>query len=87
MFGLSPEVMLYLANNYEMGILISSAVVVFVYLIFSFICLFRCRHVDMHVWVLTFFPVINIVLLFISFGIRRWRKNKKKKEVYKEFHF
>ena len=79
MLGLSREVMFYLQINWEMGILISSAALVVLYLIMSFICLFRCRHVDMHVWVLTFFPVVNIVLLFMSFGVRAWRRHKKKR--------
>ena len=84
MFGLSSEVMLYLADNYEMGILLSASALIVVYLIFSFICLFRCRHVDMHVWVLTFFPVVNIILLFMSFGVRAWRRHKKRREEQKE---
>lgn len=84
MFGLSAETMQYLADNYENGILISSIIVVLVYLMFSIICLYNCRKVGMKIWVLTFFPVLNIILIPVSMVFGRRRKIAERRRLENE---
>lgn len=84
MFGLSSETMQYLADNYENGILVSSIIVVLVYLMFSIICLYNCRKVGMKIWVLTFFPVLNIILIPVSMILGRRRKIAERRRLENE---
>lgn len=73
------EMIQYLADYYQEGIIVACAVVCIGYLIFSIRLLFSTRDANMNVYALAFIPVVNLVVWVVKcFKVMKIRKNSLK---------
>lgn len=75
----SQEMIQYLADSYQEGIIVACAIICLGYLIFSIRLLFSSRDANMHVYALAFIPVVNLFVWVVKcFKVMKIRKNSLK---------